>query len=64
MNIDVTIDWSLAASILVALLVFQVIKELYRWILWDARRGHIGIAATSICNDLKNIRNSIIDLKA
>jgi len=56
---SIVIDWSLAATIVFAITVAWIIKELWNWIVWDRQRGDLGAAVDLICNAL-NSNNGIL----
>lgn len=51
---SMVIDWSLAATIVFAITVAWIIKELWNWIVWDRQRGELSAAVDLICNALKS----------
>ena len=70
MGIEIAVNWSLVASIVIALVVFELLRVAFQYVVWDRRKGHLGIAVdvlsgslVAMCETLERIEGRLDDVK-
>lgn len=60
---SIVIDWSLAATIVFAITVAWIIKELWNWIVWDRQKGYLGAALDPIYDALDSNNRVLAEIR-